>query len=1765
MAGLEEMIRSRRRRAKAEFEELLTRSGMEESMMVEEKEEAMALEDRREEGSFLEEGEATTLAMQVYEEEGRRKDEEERSVERPETLGGKGKGTSAKTLDDREHEVSPTEELRSEKRTTEAIGSVEKQWTGGPLGEPRSLGPLFDEEQLRRLEDLQRNAPMLYTTRSEAKVLEETRPKFLKEEQERMMRFQLFEEERKRREVVEENLRLRAMVIKSEEVMEENALLKKRIEEGVEGSEKFATPEGKKSEAEKGRETGRGGDPSPDTLQVMVTMLKGMQEMQRQFFEKDKEDKDEGGWKGMEYVRGHPELPKLPTWSPTTGPIDLNDWMALLEPIMSDLTASSHEWWLQVVKETKSWYTEHMEMAPLDRLQHEPKPSEVLEQKKWMRLEKRASTMLLMSIPDAQREELVSAKKLSVMQILGHLYTTFQPGGIAEKEVILKALELPPEPSSLGEAVAELRKWVRWKRRAMDIHVSEPDPFILLKGLGRIVRKSLEANKELNFRVSLARSMLKVDSAPTKHTVDQFATHLLAELEQIAHLDGSKRGGQKEAGKGAVDPKIKKFEKEGGDSKGGGKKGEGREKGSQPCRFFNTDMGCKKGRECLWAHHVEGEARRCWNCGGVDHYANQCPRPKEAREKEGGKGKGKSEGKMIQKVVQEKEEESSPPRSEALSREAVPEAGSEAESTMKGLLEEANRMLKTLHQGKEEARKEPAEREGRLERLQKQLDELKSLRVFRVAKVEHGGAEGLIDSGATHPLRGKTEKETLQGTQEVKVTLACGREATLRMNDAGTMISATQSTEPIVPMGKMVTHLNCHLGWGERGLVVEHPVRGQLPIRDVGGCPHIPRELALSLIEEIEEQERRLKKMKIKDEEKEREWLARMVEEHPILNRLPEGVRKSLVVAPASDLMELPETNRRLRRSLMKKGGVLHLYAGPKEGFTLKEAVKKEGGEAALLIEVDKLRGAKQDMLQEQPYAAMMRMAMDGALDGVIMGPNCRTRSVLRHYPMSHEEHGPRPLRRWGGEEFGRADLNEAEKKKVLEDDILLWRGLFLYIVSVHVRRSLEEKKEVMLAVEQPATPEYVPETVSLWKTEEWLRMEKAYGLGTQTFNQGDWRGELGGGVVKPTTVGGSLRLDVPQERNPEAKGRSAGKEDSKKLSRWVPGLMRAMARAMNKHLHPEKMLMAFSWEQHVQNGHIPFHRECVVCQQAGAKSAPHRRIVGGKKGGRPRAGVLSLDTSGPFVKGVDVGEEKMKFILVGTYTWLVLKGSKLREDEEIECPEDAPEIEDEEEKRREEAAEDEEGKGKPKRGRPRTLRPEDEIAEDFDDLEATVPVSEPFGDRPLREESGRGDGDPLEEGGEVEEVDEDELKKFEVRTFRMVVPIESKRGEVILQGIVEMIHQLRIDGFEITQVHSDNGGEFKANCVRRWLTNRGYIQTFTGVNEPQSNGRAENAVQQVKNLMRRALLQAELGSEWWPIAARYVNAQLQALRVGKNQDFPPLNMEVLTKKRDWRSKEFAPTMEKVRYLCPSWQNHGHWVVREDGSRIVTRFYISKVFNPVTDQSWIAFSDENPNPMEVRRRIRGKTAVRMVVPEEEIGGEEGSEDEIEKVRKPRVMKMISEEMMMMMEDSSEEQLRATMRGVVMLRSVVETGPGEDVLQTRIVGINEVMEAMEDWKIPVMEELTSLIKDKEALKVIPKDEAKEMFRRAFEEGKKLEVVPGKLVTTVKPGASGGKKKARIVACGNFTSKDSQEELYAGTGDAVTLRYILKEQLKKDGTG
>lgn len=155
-------------------------------------------------------------------------------------------------------------------------------------------------------------------------------------------------------------------------------------------------------------------------------------------------------------------------------------------------------------------------------------------------------------------------------------------------------------------------------------------------------------------------------------------------------------------------------------------------------------------QECGWIHMAEGDARRCWNCGAIDHFANACTRPKEEKSsKDGGKGKGgKGEGKAIQKATKESEETASTtPSKETTVKEDVED---ETNNAMKGLLEEANKMLKNLQQNKAEDREE--REEGRLEKLQKQLDELKALKVLSIAKIMEDQDHGLLEPGATHAL-----------------------------------------------------------------------------------------------------------------------------------------------------------------------------------------------------------------------------------------------------------------------------------------------------------------------------------------------------------------------------------------------------------------------------------------------------------------------------------------------------------------------------------------------------------------------------------------------------------------------------------------------------------------------------------------------------------------------------------------------------------------------------------------------------------------------------------------------------------------------------------------------------------------------------------------------------------------------------------------------------------------------------------------------------
>ena len=67
----------------------------------------------------------------------------------------------------------------------------------------------------------------------------------------------------------------------------------------------------------------------------------------------------------------------------------------------------------------------------------------------------------------------------------------------------------------------------------------------------------------------------------------------------------------------------------------------------------------------------------------------------------------------------------------------------------------------------------------------------------------------------------------------------------------------------------------------------------------------------------------------------------------------------------------------------------------------------------------------------------------------------------------------------------------------------------------------------------------------------------------------------------------------------------------------------------------------------------------------------------------------------------------------------------------------------------------------------------------------------------------------------------------------------------------------------------------------------------------PQSNGRVEMSVQEIKARIQRALKGAEMGPEFWPAACRFVHQQeRKRLAMRRDRPTPPFGKEVLIKKR---------------------------------------------------------------------------------------------------------------------------------------------------------------------------------------------------------------------------------------------------------------------------
>ena len=107
---------------------------------------------------------------------------------------------------------------------------------------------------------------------------------------------------------------------------------------------------------------------------------------------------------------------------------------------------------------------------------------------------------------------------------------------------------------------------------------------------------------------------------------------------------------------------------------------------------------------------------------------------------------------------------------------------------------------------------------------------------------------------------------------------------------------------------------------------------------------------------------------------------------------------------------------------------------------------------------------------------------------------------------------------------------------------------------------------------------------------------------------------------------------------------------------------------------------------------------------------------------------------------------------------------------------------------------------------------------------------------------------------------------------------------------------------------------------------------------------------------------------------------------------------------------------------------------------------------------------------------------------------------------------------------------------------------EETLVARTIPIDEVRKDLDNWKEAIQAEYDSLM-NHNAIRALSEEE----FNEIQNNKETVNVIPGRLVTVVKPPQ---KRKARIVACGNFLDEQhDKKEVSAGGLDTVVLRSII----------
>eukprot|EP00439_Symbiodinium_sp_Y106_P048300 s3792_g6.t1 len=988
----------------------------------------------------------------------------------------------------------------------------------------------------------------------------------------------------------------------------------------------------------------------------------------------------------------------------------------------------------------------------------------------------------------------------------------------------------------------------------------------------------------------------------------------------------------------------------------------GTPKSEVPCKFFGkTNKGCIRTSKCPFKHSWDGldKKDRCMNCGGKGHPSKECPvkKPQVPQGNKDGRDKPSSStttpSTRTVKIDEKPEVNPIPARQS----EENPSA-----SDIKDVLADVGKMLKATQATSLKALKVQAS--DYPEDLPDVGESLKKVDVNHGSREDEGrggngiledSPAGLLDSGASHPMRPATETEYVSGTP-VSVTLAGEDVKVLRQNDQGTILVKEDQgpIQSIVPLGALIQELGYTLHWGPNHLRLTHPVRGPIRVRIHNNCPEVAACDALAMIRELEmtqvralnNQVETLKaRLEVIKKQEERDWweilrdymscgkrslLLKALLKCPFTKALPYEVQSLMLEDFDMDsgleyLKCLPIT-RRMRKALMNSPNwVVTFYLGDTEqNHPLKMVT--QGGK--ILLEIDMKYSKQWDI---HATAGVYRLLLWGAVRGKIT-------DIISSLPERTWPTSQTPRRgvdsyhlRTKASPFGREDLLPHQRQQIWTETASALKPMLLWMIATMANKGL-----VGFLMEMHADPEWLHQGDSpfatFWKSEEWKAFKSVSGMKQASF----YMGGMGHATKRPTTVGTNYPSIAALDGNydfhegvvpPSLLTRSA-------MRTWSLGFKQMVLEAvtgadpnphcgddLDRSLDPKVNKMTQdqrnAWRQHLINDHQPYRKDCSVCINAQASGYRHQRQK------HPHLFTLALDLAGPFkTRGRDMEFDDYKYVMVAAYR----------------CPKEymsamaIPEVD------RELYVPDQEEEP-----------PGDDDPFQIDEEEMKLVQKEPS----LEDEEATED--------EAEKKLDEDIEKLthppETATIYLTKPLRRRTTAAVLEASKELVLQLRQSGLYVGAIHTDRAREFSSKSYKTWIVGSELRHTKTAGGDPAGNSTAELGVKWAKARMRSLIKSAKADPKDWPMAIHHATSSLWSkafpMSPWTNHPAATFGSEVW-----FRAKAYKGTKEKkwdaggVRwkrgwYRGPSTEvSRGHLILREDGGLTIAKSVKFNVINP---------------------------------------------------------------------------------------------------------------------------------------------------------------------------------------------------------------------------